>query len=58
MGDPSRYEACWVLRRNNIPCVVWLEDALGYYGMNTVLFRLHIIVPSIDAAAEILQLRG
>ncbi|KAI1840561.1 hypothetical protein JX266_013225 [Neoarthrinium moseri] len=58
MGDPSRYEAYRVLQRNDIPAVVWLEDALGYYGMNTVLFRLHIIVPSIDTAAEALQLQG
>ncbi|KAH6646982.1 hypothetical protein BKA67DRAFT_581176 [Truncatella angustata] len=58
MGDPERYEAYRVLQRNDIPCVVWLEDALGHYGMNTVLFRLHIIVASIDTATEALLLKG
>ncbi|KAI0123241.1 hypothetical protein BJ170DRAFT_104003 [Xylariales sp. AK1849] len=60
MGDVTskRYEACQVLRRNNIPCLVWLEDALGHYGMNTVVFRLHTIVSSIDTADEVLRLQG
>ncbi|KAK7913996.1 hypothetical protein PG985_011699 [Apiospora marii] len=58
MGDAARYEAYEALQRRNIPCVLWLEDALGYYGMNTVLFRLHILVSSIDTAADALQLEG
>ncbi|KAK8078754.1 hypothetical protein PG994_002561 [Apiospora phragmitis] len=58
MGDTARYEAYRVLEGNNIPCVVWLDDALGYYGMNAVLFRLHLIVESVDTAAGVLQLQG
>ncbi|KAK7955856.1 uncharacterized protein PG986_005078 [Apiospora aurea] len=54
----ARYSACRVLRQNSIPCVVWCEDALGYYGMNTTLFSLNLVVSSIDEAAEMLMRHG
>ncbi|KAK8128805.1 hypothetical protein PG984_009913 [Apiospora sp. TS-2023a] len=57
-SNDSRYDACRILQQNDIPCVVWCEDALGYYGMNTTLFSLHLVVPSIDAAAEVMLQRG
>ncbi|KAK8052454.1 hypothetical protein PG993_003839 [Apiospora rasikravindrae] len=53
-----RYSACRVLRQNGIPCVVWCEDALGYYGMNTTLFSLNLVVASVDEAADVLLQHG
>lgn len=57
-SNNSRYDACRILQQNDIPCVVWCEDALGYYGMNTTLFSLHLVVASIDAAADVMLQRG
>ncbi|KAK8042990.1 hypothetical protein PG994_013473 [Apiospora phragmitis] len=54
----SRYDACRLLQQYGIPCVIWCEDAFGYYGMNTVLFSLHVVVSSIDIATEVLLQRG
>ncbi len=45
-----RYAACCALKENSILCLVWFEDALAYYGIDTVCFNVHMIVNDIDAA--------
>ncbi|TVY38393.1 hypothetical protein LSUB1_G006363 [Lachnellula subtilissima] len=54
----TRFQPCYVLRDNDIPCVIWGEDAVGYYGVPTVVFTFYILVPDIDKAANILIQRG
>lgn len=47
-----------LLHDSNIPCIIWCEDAVGYYGVPTVVFNLHILVPDIHKAAKVLTQRG
>ncbi|CZR55636.1 uncharacterized protein PAC_05524 [Phialocephala subalpina] len=54
----TRFQPCYLLRDSNIPCVIWGEDAVGYYGVPTVVFSFYILVPDIDQAAEVLIQRG
>jgi hypothetical protein len=54
----TRFQPCYLLRDSNIPCVIWGEDAVGYYGVPTVVFSFYILVPDIDQAAEVLTQRG
>ncbi|KAE8145897.1 hypothetical protein BDV25DRAFT_170167 [Aspergillus avenaceus] len=54
----NRYEPLRLLRRNKVPCVVWFEDTLRYYGVPTVLFDLYILVPNIEVAANLLIKEG
>ncbi|KAF2438418.1 hypothetical protein P171DRAFT_526099 [Karstenula rhodostoma CBS 690.94] len=49
-----RHSPCHILRDHNIPCVVWFEDAIAYYGVPTVLFDLYILVPDIETATQVL----
>lgn len=37
---------------------MWFEDALGSYGVNTVVFDLHIVVSNIESAAAVLLQQG
>lgn len=53
-----RLSPCHILRAQNIPCVVWFEDALRYYGVPTVGFDLYILVPDIETAAQVLTNDG
>ena len=53
-----RFYPYYLLRDHDIPCVVWFEDALGYYGVKTVVFDLHILVHDIDLSAQILVEHG
>lgn len=53
-----RYEVCSLLQEHKINCAIWFEDALGRYGVPTVMFHLYLIVPDIDKAAEVLQQHG
>ena len=46
------------MRQHNIPCLAWFEDALGYYGVPTVVFDLFLLVPDIDEAALLLEENG
>ena len=46
------------LQEEGIPSVVWFEDAIGHYGVPTVVFDLYLLVSDIDAAAEVLLRRG
>ena len=47
-----------MLRDNNIPCVLWCEDAIAHYGVPTVVFSLYLLVPNIGQAAEVLVQQG
>jgi hypothetical protein len=58
MSARPRYEPCLFLQQEGIPCVVWFEDAIGHYGVPTVVFDLYLLVSDIDAAAEVLLNRG
>lgn len=53
-----RLEPCDILRQHGIPCLVWFEDAIAAYGVPTVGFDLHILVPQIDEAAKVLVDNG
>lgn len=53
-----RYEVCRLLQEHKINCAIWFEDALGHYGVPTVMFDLYLIVPDINKAAEVLQQYG
>jgi hypothetical protein len=61
LDDPSpftRHATCRILEQSDIPCVLWHEDALAYYGVKTALFHIHILVPDVHLAAEALLQRG
>ncbi len=49
-----RYLPCQTLRHYNVPCIVWFEDVIRYYGYPTVCFDLYILVPDIEIATQIL----
>lgn len=53
-----RYEVCSLLQEHKIHCAIWFEDALGHYGVPTVVFDLYLLVPDIETTAEILQQHG
>lgn len=54
----ARYTTCRILEESGIPCVVWHEDALQYYGVKTDLFDIYILVPDVPRATETLVHRG
>ncbi|PVH73832.1 hypothetical protein DL98DRAFT_430557 [Cadophora sp. DSE1049] len=58
MEDLPRYQPCYILRDNRIPCVMWCEDAIAHYGVPTVVFSLYLLVPNINQAAEALVQSG
>lgn len=37
-----------LLFENKIPCIFWLEDAIGNYDVPTVVMSLFLLVPDID----------
>lgn len=53
-----RFEVCSLLQKHDINCAIWFEDALGHYGVPTVIFDLYLLVPDIEKAAEVLQQYG
>lgn len=55
--DP-RYRPCQILTDQQIPYVVWFEDALYYHGVPVVVFDLYLLVQDIDIAAECLVKAG
>ncbi|KAL2015870.1 hypothetical protein VTK56DRAFT_4667 [Thermocarpiscus australiensis] len=55
---PPRYTACELLYKAGIPAAVWLEDALSYHGVPTLVFDLFLLVPDVDAAAQVLVSSG
>ena len=54
----ERYSACRVLKDNGIPCYIWSEDALSYYGVPTAVFDVHIVVDDVEEAMEVLVGEG
>ncbi|KAI1189491.1 hypothetical protein F5B17DRAFT_193055 [Nemania serpens] len=57
MEDP-RYAPCKILLGESIPALIWFEDTIARYGVPTVVFDLHLIVPDIQHAADVLQQWG
>ncbi|GIK04248.1 hypothetical protein Aspvir_008327 [Aspergillus viridinutans] len=53
-----RYKPCLIFNDNEVPYVIWFEDALLLYGVPTVLFDLYILVLDIDIAADYLIKAG
>jgi len=51
---PERLQPCYLLQESGIPCIVWFEDALLYYGVPVLLHALHVLVPDINEAADVL----
>jgi hypothetical protein len=58
MTPNPRHLPIRTLRAHDVPCVAWFEDAIGFYGVSTVVFDLYILVPDIDAAAQVLVQNG
>lgn len=56
--DARRYQPCYILHSVGIPCVVWFEDAVAYYGVPTCVFNLYVLVSDIDVAAGVLTQAG
>lgn len=54
----SRYTPCHILVRSGIPNVIWFEDALVFYGSDTAVFDLYLLVPDACKAAEVLLAAG
>jgi hypothetical protein len=54
----TRYKPCLIFNDNQVPYVIWFEDALFHYGVPTVLFDLYILVTNIDVAADCLIKAG
>ncbi|KAK2873475.1 hypothetical protein FQN49_002331 [Arthroderma sp. PD_2] len=54
----KRYLACCLLKESGIPCYLWAEDALAYYGVPTVVFDIQIVVNDIKKAADALIEKG
>lgn len=58
LDQNSRHLPCYILHNHNIPCVVWVEDAVRFYGVPTVGFDLYILVPDIEVASQVLIQEG
>ncbi|POR37723.1 Uncharacterized protein TPAR_02076 [Tolypocladium paradoxum] len=54
----SRYNPCDILAKHGIATVVWFEDALVFYGSDTAVFDLYLLVPDAREAAKVLQRAG
>lgn len=46
------------LIQNGIPCIIWAEDALEYYGVPTGVFDLFCLVEDTELAADCLRTQG
>ncbi|KAI1082145.1 hypothetical protein F5B20DRAFT_23838 [Whalleya microplaca] len=53
-----RLAPCRILLQHSIPTSLWFEDAIGRYGVPTVVFDLHLLVPDIEQASAILRQQG
>ncbi|RDW60439.1 uncharacterized protein DSM5745_10897 [Aspergillus mulundensis] len=54
----TRYDSCFILGDNEVPYVVWFEDAVLLYGVPTVVFDLYILVPDLGVASRCLIKAG
>ncbi|KAJ5218729.1 uncharacterized protein N7498_000828 [Penicillium cinerascens] len=55
--DP-RFEPCDLLLQARIPCKIWGEDVLSFYGVPTVVFDLFILVSNPNEASQSLINQG
>lgn len=53
--DLGYLEPCYILWKNQIPVVVWLETLLEIYRSNTVVGDVHLLVQDVQEAAVILH---
>jgi hypothetical protein len=53
-----RHQPCTFLQKAGIPCVIWFEDALQYYGVPTDVFSLYLLVADIDQAGQVFVEHG
>lgn len=63
MTDPTdrpnlRFYPWYLLQDSGILSVVWFEDALGRYGVSTIVFDLYLLVDDIDVALQTLIQHG
>ena len=54
----DRFEPCYVLWKNEVSVVVWLEDLLVLHGSNTQVWDLNLLVKDPQEAAGILRGAG
>lgn len=53
-SDQSRDAALAVLHSHSVPWTTWYEHALRFFGSKTIVFDLHLLVPSPAAACSYL----
>jgi hypothetical protein len=53
-----RYKPCVIFNDDELPYVIWFEDALHYYGVPMAVFDLYTLVTDIDIAADCLIKAG
>lgn len=56
--ESLRLAPCSILLQHSIPASLWFEDAIGRYGVPTCVFDLHLLVPDIEQASDILRQEG
>ena len=54
----TRYDACRVLEKYDIPCLIWGEDALSILGVPTIIFDLFLLVEDPEDAARYIIAHG
>jgi len=54
MTTSTRYQPCALLQKASIPCAIWFEDALAYYGVPTMVFSLYVLVADTNQAGQVL----
>jgi hypothetical protein len=57
-GEDIRYNACRILYKAGVPCLIWGEDALTGYGIPTIVFDLFLLVHDPEEAAAWLAESG
>lgn len=50
----ARYRACGLLTAHSVQNIIWFEDVLVFYGSDTAVFDLYILVPAPVTAAKVL----
>lgn len=58
MAIGTRLHPCLLLQKAGIPCVIWFEDALAFYGVPTGVFSLYLLVSDHEQAGQILAQHG
>lgn len=50
-----RLAPCRILLQDSIPTSLWFENAIDRYGVPTVVFDFHLLVPDIEQTSAILR---